>query len=98
MALPGMSHRIPPGHRPCNLEFPQDHAPHPGFRTEWWYWTGNLGSETGRHFGYQLTIFRYQLTLRRHSRMAGPSLGLAHRQIYIAMPQYLTSRPALPPG
>jgi predicted secreted hydrolase len=47
---------------PCRLEFPRDHAPHPGFRTEWWYYTGNLKSETGRHFGYQLTFFRYQLT------------------------------------
>lgn len=47
---------------PCKLEFPRDHAPHPGFRTEWWYYTGNLTSETGRRFGYQLTFFRYQLT------------------------------------
>jgi predicted secreted hydrolase len=47
---------------PCRMEFPRDHAPHPGFRTEWWYWTGNLKSETGRHFGFQLTFFRYQLT------------------------------------
>jgi predicted secreted hydrolase len=47
---------------PCKLEFPRDHAPHPGFRTEWWYFTGNLKTETGRHFGYQLTFFRYQLT------------------------------------
>jgi predicted secreted hydrolase len=47
---------------PCKLEFPRDHSPHLGFRTEWWYYTGNLKSETGRHFGYQLTFFRYQLT------------------------------------
>ena len=38
--------------------FPADHADHPNFRTEWWYATGNLWTETGRRFGYQLTLFR----------------------------------------
>ena len=27
---------------PRPLAFPADHGPHPAFRTEWWYWTGNL--------------------------------------------------------
>jgi predicted secreted hydrolase len=47
--------------RPIEFEFPHDHGPHPGFRTEWWYYTGNLFSDTGDHFGYQFTIFRSQL-------------------------------------
>jgi predicted secreted hydrolase len=42
--------------------FPADHGPHPGFRTEWWYLTGNLTDSQGRHFGYQLTIFRIALS------------------------------------
>lgn len=40
--------------------FPRDHWTHPGYRTEWWYFTGHLES-TGaerRRFGYQLTFFR----------------------------------------
>ena len=41
--------------------FPQDHGPHPDFRTEWWYLTGNLDTEEGRRFGYQLTLFRSAL-------------------------------------
>ncbi len=45
---------------PCNLAFPEDHGPHPGYRSEWWYYTGNVRSADGRHFGYQMTIFRYQ--------------------------------------
>src|SRR5207237_213339 len=28
--------------RPRPLAFPPDHGPHPAFRTEWWYYTGNL--------------------------------------------------------
>lgn len=39
-------------------EFPRDHGSHDGFRTEWWYYTGNVTTESGRQFGYQLTFFR----------------------------------------
>jgi predicted secreted hydrolase len=39
-------------------EFPRDHGSHDGFRTEWWYYTGNLTTKNGRQFGYQLTFFR----------------------------------------
>jgi len=38
--------------------FPRDHGSHDDFRTEWWYYTGNLVSTDGRPFGYQLTFFR----------------------------------------
>ena len=47
---------------PCNLEFPKDHGPHPGYRTEWWYYTGNLTSEKGNRYGFQFTIFRTQIS------------------------------------
>ncbi len=47
--------------RPRELSFPADHGPHPGFRSEWWYWTGNLDGPARRRFGYQLTIFRMAL-------------------------------------
>jgi predicted secreted hydrolase len=39
-------------------EFPRDHRPHSEFKTEWWYFTGNLRDAQGRRFGYQLTFFR----------------------------------------
>jgi len=41
-----------------NFRFPGDHGNHPGFKTEWWYFTGNLRSADGEDFGYQLTFFR----------------------------------------
>jgi predicted secreted hydrolase len=69
---------------PCKLEFPRDHAPHPGFRNEWWYYTGNLTSETGRRFGYQLTFFRYQLTPFGGSvEWPDPPSAWRTRQIYL---------------
>jgi predicted secreted hydrolase len=46
---------------PRPFEFPADHGQHPGFRTEWWYFTGNLADADGREFGYQLTFFRSAL-------------------------------------
>lgn len=47
---------------PCQLQFPADHGAHPGYRTEWWYYTGNLSARTGETFGFQLTFFRSQLS------------------------------------
>ena len=46
--------------------FPADHGAHPDFRTEWWYYTGNVQTDEGRRFGYQLTIFRTALTPPMH--------------------------------
>jgi len=47
---------------PREFVFPDDHGPHPGFRNEWWYVTGNLDGDGGRRFGFELTIFRFALT------------------------------------
>lgn len=47
------------GSRP--LVFPADFGAHPEFRTEWWYYTGNLETVQGRHFGFELTFFRVGL-------------------------------------
>jgi predicted secreted hydrolase len=38
--------------------FPRDHGAHPDFKTEWWYFTGNLQDDRQRRYGYQLTLFR----------------------------------------
>ncbi len=41
------------------FEFPRDHGSHRDFKTEWWYFTGNLrDAKSGREFGYELTFFR----------------------------------------
>ena len=43
---------------PREFVFPLDHGPHPDYRTEWWYVTGNLVGEDGALLGYQFTLFR----------------------------------------
>ena len=44
-----------PGYR---YSFPRDHFEHPDFRTEWWYYTGNLRDSAGKRFGFELVFFR----------------------------------------
>jgi predicted secreted hydrolase len=46
---------------PCDFVFPRDHGAHPDFRTEWWYYTGNLATPAGKRYGFQLTFFRTQI-------------------------------------
>ena len=62
-------------------EFPRDHAAHPEFRTEWWYYTGHLATVEGRNFGFQLTFFRHALkppSTQSQSRWALHTLYFAH--------------------
>ena len=47
--------------QPRPFLFPQDHGAHPEFRSEWWYFTGNLETEQKRRFGFQLVFFRNAL-------------------------------------
>ena len=49
-------------YEPQPLRFPADHMPHPDYRTEWWYMTGNLDADDGRRFGFQVTWFRQGMT------------------------------------
>ena len=66
---------------PREFRFPADHGPHPEFRTEWWYYTGNLETAEGRRFGFQLTFFRSALAPEmpvRESAWATRQAWLAH--------------------
>jgi predicted secreted hydrolase len=60
--------------------FPRDHASHPDYKIEWWYYTGNLDTASGRRFGYQVTFFRIGVELepRIASRWAVRDLFIAH--------------------
>ena len=43
---------------PRRFKFPEDHGPHLDYRTEWWYFTGNIGTTNGDRYGYEFTVFR----------------------------------------
>ncbi|MES1257784.1 MAG: lipocalin-like domain-containing protein [Acidobacteriota bacterium] len=44
-----------PGYK---YQFPRDHFEHEDFRTEWWYYTGNVTDSGGERFGFELVFFR----------------------------------------
>ena len=78
---------IPPGFAIVDgshsFSFPRDLGAHEDFRTEWWYYTGNLETSEGRHFGFELTVFRVGLlpptvTLPADSEWYNHSVYLAH--------------------
>ena len=65
---------------PREFVFPGDHGPHPGFRNEWWYVTGNLDGDGGERFGFELTIFRFALT----PELPAAESNWRSNQVYIA--------------
>jgi predicted secreted hydrolase len=67
------------------FRFPQDHGPHPDFRNEWWYLTGNLDGQRGQRFGFELTFFRFALSSETDSDSGERSAsGWRTNQVYIA--------------
>jgi predicted secreted hydrolase len=68
-ALPGYSY-----------QFPRDHFEHQDFRTEWWYYTGNVSDAAGKRFGFELVFFRHgeRHATENKSAWAVQDLYLAH--------------------
>jgi predicted secreted hydrolase len=66
-----------PGYR---YQFPRDHFEHQDFRTEWWYYTGNVVDVHGKRFGFELVFFRQgqNRTADNPSVWAAKDLYLAH--------------------
>lgn len=52
-----------------HYQFPRDHFNHPDYRTEWWYYTGNLRAQDGHRFGFELTFFRQGVS---HAKASSP--------------------------
>ena len=69
----------------CRLSFPADHGPHTDYRTEWWYYTGNVTDGDNRRFGFQLTFFRSGLRPPDERRQwPDPASAWRTDQIYLA--------------
>jgi predicted secreted hydrolase len=66
---------------PRSFAFPADHSSHPEFRTEWWYFTGNVFDARERHYGFELTLFRVALAppgATRESTLAAGTIWMGH--------------------
>jgi predicted secreted hydrolase len=80
-ALRGAAEGYARASEPRLFAFPDDHGPHPDYRTEWWYYTGNLATAEGRRFGFQLTFFRIAqapAAAPRPSKWAATQVFMAH--------------------
>ena len=80
--LPGDSAGFAKVLAPRTFVFAADHGPHPQYRQEWWYTTGNLTAAHGERFGFELTFFRFALA-PPGTPAAGDSAWRA-REIYMA--------------
>jgi predicted secreted hydrolase len=79
LAVSGFTYKLAlPGRK---LSFPADHYSHPDFKTEWWYYTGHLETDSGKRYGYQVTFFRFGVRDRQKELKEPPlftDLYMAH--------------------
>jgi predicted secreted hydrolase len=61
--------------------FPEDHRVHRDYKTEWWYYNGQLQDAEGRRYGYQLTFFRVGI---RPGPVSGQGSRWRVRDVYLA--------------
>ena len=65
---------------PRTWHFPRDNGAHAAYKTEWWYFTGNLNDDEGGRYGFQLTFFREGVSLNP----ADPKNPWSVRDLYFA--------------
>ncbi|WNZ26270.1 hypothetical protein HJG54_27915 [Leptolyngbya sp. NK1-12] len=69
---------------PKPWQFPQDFGAHEDYQTEWWYYTGNMATDEGREFGFQLTFFRQALAPEPAQPVANQASHWRSNQVYSA--------------
>lgn len=74
------------------LEFPADHAAHPGFRIEWWYLTANLTGADGVEYGVQWTLFRTQTAPAGGAGWQSTDLWMGHAAITTPAAHFVAER------
>src|SRR2546423_9185851 len=64
------------------IALPRDLYAHERAQTEWWYYTGHIGTQAGRRFGFELVFFKRRTDLDRFCivplRLIANPLYLAH--------------------
>ncbi|HYS54931.1 MAG TPA: lipocalin-like domain-containing protein [Thermoanaerobaculia bacterium] len=63
------------------FSFPRDHGSHDEYKTEWWYYTGHLRTDSGHRYGFEVTFFRVGVVPpdgASQSRWDLHNLALAH--------------------
>jgi len=69
---------------PARSVFPRDHGTHPGHRTEWWYYTGNVTGDSPKG-SVSIDLFSNPNgPARRRTNMAIKSFSVAHQPVFLA--------------
>ena len=76
--VPGQENRFKQVLKPRPFQFPRDHLTHQAYKTEWWYFSGNINTDSlhkpenlGK-FAYQFTLFRFALLPEKSSLKNSP--------------------------
>ncbi len=81
-ACPAADYRVAlPGYR---YQFPRDHFNHPQYRSEWWYYTGNLRTSAGHKYGFELVFFRQGRASRQPSQASANASVWRADDVYLA--------------
>ena len=65
-------------------QFPRDHFEHQDFRTEWWYYTGNVTAAGGERYGFELVFFREGAHGSNDSKAADTKSAWNVQNLYLA--------------
>ncbi len=76
------------------VRLPQDHASHPEFRLEWWYFTASVESGDGTPFGLQFTLFRLRQPQSPPSHWSDGQRWLAHASVHSPDTHYFEEKVA----
>ena len=76
------------------FRFPEDHAPHPEYRIEWWYLTANLEGPDGTPYGIQWTLFRSALAPETKAGWFDPQIWFAHAAVTTPDAHFVAERVA----
>ncbi|MBX9690007.1 MAG: hypothetical protein K2X27_25070, partial [Candidatus Obscuribacterales bacterium] len=60
------------------FKFPADHANHPDYKQEWWYFTGHLFTKEGKRYGYEVTFFRQAVHPSIGAKESDETLHMVH--------------------
>lgn len=74
------------------FRFPDDHGPHPQYRSEWWYLTGSLQDDQGQFYGVHFTAFRQAITPPNATPHANPWRTTQVYMAHLAISDTTTTR------
>ncbi len=93
-ATPSPAPTSPPAVEQVVLPF--DDAPHSGFNTEWWYYSGHLETAGGDRYGFHYVVFRFDLPFLALTHMSHLAITDHQRDAYVTDQRLAPGEEAIP--